>query len=96
MIIVSLIRNELWNCRRTDPKPEAVPVAIRGMLAVETRALKQIIISSRQARPSIQLIVIGPTGNYELILDTITAGHQGISFDLNTIHPNSCVWPPRR
>lgn len=87
------------SCLEGPPSPEypvLVPIAgtLKDLLSSEhikclivdlhsSRALKQIIIASRQARPRIQLIVIGPTGNDELILDAIRAGARGY-LDVNT------------
>lgn len=64
-----------------------------------------ILDSIRRARPSLQLIVIGPAGNDELVMESIIAGARAyldISADTSVVRQavetvtSGSIWAPRR
>jgi DNA-binding NarL/FixJ family response regulator len=65
----------------------------------------EILEGTRRARPSLKLIVIGPEGNDELVLDSIVAGARAyleLTADPETVRSaievvtSGSIWAPRR
>ncbi len=92
----------------TGTLPELVAKTTIEHLVVDIDACEggvALLYSIRRARPSLKVIVIGPEGNDELVLETIIAGARAyldISSDITIVRhavevvAGGSIWAPRR